>query len=106
MENSSSEWSDLREAGQYAASRYEHQLAHRLFIDKDGGLVWRFQASEGFRPWALNYAIGDEKERSLDHTAAPIEKFRIWADQEAYLDNRSTPVLSYPPEKTGVGLAG
>jgi len=80
--------------------KYQHSEAFRLFLDKDGGFVWRFQSEDGFGQFrSLSYAVGDTQSRSLDRTAAPIGKFRIWAHYEDYLDQRARPILSYPSEE-------
>jgi len=83
----------------HAGSKYQHDPLHRLFLDSDGSFVWRFQGEDA---WAhrgpMYYAIGDEKQRSLHHTAAPISRFRVWAAREDYLDPRAHPLLVQSPE--------
>jgi hypothetical protein len=80
----------------HAGSSFQRDPAHRLFLDKDGSLVWRFQAEGHGFPRALDYAIGDPKERQIDSTAAPIAAFRLWADEADYLNARAHPILSCP----------
>lgn len=83
------------------SNTYEHDPAHRLFLDSDGSFVWRFQGEDGFaHRGTLHYAIGDERERSLHHSAAPFARFRVWAAHEDYLDARAAPIFSYPKAST------
>lgn len=69
---------------------------HRLFLDGDGSMVWRFKSSNIGFPQTLDFVVGETQQRQLGDTAAPFRKFKVWASEEDR-DRDGIPIFQFPP---------